>query len=186
MKETGSAPLFDRWSPGYGVFTYSSRDLDILIAYVQNQEAHHIRNLFRMSSGGYWKNMKCPLMSSIYLIAYQLSGLAFLLPLQGWIPYKSKPRVSPGGILLDAFSAPFPWQEYSMKLTMGWSGRWLLILLFTKILSTLEGLKTITPGASRGTESEMTHPWRGWRNTDSYQLPKTSCEMMPNRRCLNE
>ncbi len=47
MKARGIAPLFDRWSPGYGAFTYSSRDLDILIAYVQNQEAHHKKESFQ-------------------------------------------------------------------------------------------------------------------------------------------
>lgn len=40
-------PQFDGWQNGYGAFTYSIREKDILIEYVKNQEAHHKVKTFR-------------------------------------------------------------------------------------------------------------------------------------------
>ena|ERR1700741_2585612 len=38
---------FNGWQEGYGAFTYSIREKDILIEYVKNQEEHHRKKSFR-------------------------------------------------------------------------------------------------------------------------------------------
>ena len=35
------------WQEGYGVFSYRQRDLDQIYKYIQNQEAHHVKQTFR-------------------------------------------------------------------------------------------------------------------------------------------
>lgn len=47
IKENKMFPQFDGWQNGYGAFTYSIREKDILIEYVKNQEAHHKVKTFR-------------------------------------------------------------------------------------------------------------------------------------------
>lgn len=45
IKEKGLFPEFTAWQRGYGAFTYSAREKNILINYVKNQEEHHkVRN----------------------------------------------------------------------------------------------------------------------------------------------
>lgn len=34
-------PKFDGWQQGYSVFSYSQKELDVLVEYVRNQEEHH-------------------------------------------------------------------------------------------------------------------------------------------------
>lgn len=46
MKETGYFPDFAGWQVGYGAFTYSIRDKDIIIEYVKNQKEHHKKKNF--------------------------------------------------------------------------------------------------------------------------------------------
>jgi REP element-mobilizing transposase RayT len=46
MKESGKFPYFKSWAEGYGAFTYSIRERDILINYVKNQKAHHRKEIF--------------------------------------------------------------------------------------------------------------------------------------------
>ncbi|MDQ6761892.1 MAG: transposase [Bacteroidota bacterium] len=41
MKETGKFPLFEGWQDGYGVYTYSAREKDMIINYVKNQKEHY-------------------------------------------------------------------------------------------------------------------------------------------------
>jgi putative transposase len=41
MKESRMFPEFEGWQNGYGAFTYSIREKNILIEYVKNQKAHH-------------------------------------------------------------------------------------------------------------------------------------------------
>lgn len=41
IKFKGLFPKFDGWQQGYSVFSYSQRELDILIKYAMNQEKHH-------------------------------------------------------------------------------------------------------------------------------------------------
>ena len=41
IKENKLFAEFDGWQNGYGAFTYSIREKDILIEYIKNQEAHH-------------------------------------------------------------------------------------------------------------------------------------------------
>lgn len=41
MKENGKFPLFEGWQDGYGAFTYSINERDIIIDYVKNQKEHH-------------------------------------------------------------------------------------------------------------------------------------------------
>lgn len=41
MKESGKFPIFSGWQDGYGAFTYSIRERDIIIDYIRNQKEHH-------------------------------------------------------------------------------------------------------------------------------------------------
>lgn len=46
MKQSGLFPDFDGWSVGYGAFTYSIRERDILINYIKKQKEHHRKVVF--------------------------------------------------------------------------------------------------------------------------------------------
>ena len=46
MKESGKFPLFDGWQDGYGAFTYSLKEKDIMIDYIKNQKEHHKKYMF--------------------------------------------------------------------------------------------------------------------------------------------
>ena len=46
MKETGNFPKFKAWQVSYGAFTYSSREKDMIINYINNQKEHHQRESF--------------------------------------------------------------------------------------------------------------------------------------------
>jgi putative transposase len=46
MKESRLFPNFAGWSEGYGAFTCSYRDVDVIIEYIKNQQTHHIRTCF--------------------------------------------------------------------------------------------------------------------------------------------
>lgn len=41
IKRENLFPQFNGWQGGYGAFTYSIREMDILVAYIRNQEQHH-------------------------------------------------------------------------------------------------------------------------------------------------
>ncbi len=41
MKESGKFPEFHGWQEGYGAFTYSIRERDMIINYIKNQKEHH-------------------------------------------------------------------------------------------------------------------------------------------------
>ena len=41
MKESGKFPDFLSWQEGYGAFTYSLKEKDIIIDYIKNQKEHH-------------------------------------------------------------------------------------------------------------------------------------------------
>ena len=41
MKADGNFPKFEAWQEGYGAFTYSTREKDMIINYVKNQKEHH-------------------------------------------------------------------------------------------------------------------------------------------------
>ncbi len=41
MKESTLFPQFAGWQDGYGAFTYSIKEKDILIEYIKNQKVHH-------------------------------------------------------------------------------------------------------------------------------------------------
>lgn len=47
IKENRLFSQFDGWQNGYGAFTYSIREKDILIEYVKNQEEHHKVKTFK-------------------------------------------------------------------------------------------------------------------------------------------
>jgi hypothetical protein len=47
IKQEKLFPHFDGWNPGYGAFTYSVDRKEILINYIENQEAHHEKKAFR-------------------------------------------------------------------------------------------------------------------------------------------
>ena len=46
MKETGKFPAFEGWQDGYGAFTYSIRERDMIINYIKKQKAHHKKENF--------------------------------------------------------------------------------------------------------------------------------------------
>ncbi len=46
MKESGKFPTFSEWQEGYGAFTYSTREKDIIINYVKNQKKNHQTETF--------------------------------------------------------------------------------------------------------------------------------------------
>ena len=46
MKESGKFPKFDGWQDGYGAFTYSVKEKDVLIEYVKKQKQHHKKENF--------------------------------------------------------------------------------------------------------------------------------------------
>ncbi len=41
MKESGKFPAFESWQEGYGAFTYSVKEKDMIIDYIKNQKEHH-------------------------------------------------------------------------------------------------------------------------------------------------
>jgi putative transposase len=46
IKESGKFPLFEGWQDGYGAFTYSVKEKDIIINYIKNQKEHHRKENF--------------------------------------------------------------------------------------------------------------------------------------------
>ncbi|MEO6669624.1 MAG: IS200/IS605 family transposase [Ferruginibacter sp.] len=46
MNETGKFPAFEGWQDGYGAFTYSIRERDMIINYIKKQKAHHKKEKF--------------------------------------------------------------------------------------------------------------------------------------------
>ncbi len=47
IKQKNLFQNFNGWQEGYGAFTYTTKELDQLIEYVKNQEAHHKVKSFR-------------------------------------------------------------------------------------------------------------------------------------------
>ncbi len=47
IKDNNLFPAFTHWQEGYGAFTYSIKEKDILIEYVKNQEEHHKKLIFK-------------------------------------------------------------------------------------------------------------------------------------------
>jgi REP element-mobilizing transposase RayT len=41
MTESGNFPAFEGWQTGYGAFTYSVREREMLLNYIKNQKEHH-------------------------------------------------------------------------------------------------------------------------------------------------
>lgn len=46
MKDCGMFPDFEGWQDGYGAFTYSVRERDMIINYIKNQKQHHEKENF--------------------------------------------------------------------------------------------------------------------------------------------
>jgi REP element-mobilizing transposase RayT len=46
IKNSGLFPTFTGWADGYGAFTYSIREKDMIINYVKNQKEHHLQESF--------------------------------------------------------------------------------------------------------------------------------------------
>lgn len=46
MKESGLFSEFEEWQDGYGAFTYSNREKDMIIDYIKNQKQHHKKENF--------------------------------------------------------------------------------------------------------------------------------------------
>lgn len=46
MKAKGNFPKFEAWQEGYGAFTYSIREKDMIINYIKNQKEHHKKETF--------------------------------------------------------------------------------------------------------------------------------------------
>ena len=47
MKESGYYPDFQGWAEGYGAFTVTYRDKELIVRYIKKQEEHHRKVLFR-------------------------------------------------------------------------------------------------------------------------------------------
>ena len=47
IKENKLFPGFNGWQEGYSAFTYSIKDKNALVKYIENQEAHHKTKTFR-------------------------------------------------------------------------------------------------------------------------------------------
>ena len=41
LRDSGKAPLFEGWQDGYGIFTYSIREKEMIINYIRKQKQHH-------------------------------------------------------------------------------------------------------------------------------------------------
>lgn len=46
IKQSGLFPDFEEWQSGYGAFTYSEREKDIIVNYIKNQKEHHKNESF--------------------------------------------------------------------------------------------------------------------------------------------
>ncbi len=46
MKNSGSFSLFTGWQDGYGAFTYSIREKNMIIEYIRKQKEHHQKETF--------------------------------------------------------------------------------------------------------------------------------------------
>ena len=46
MKQCGYFPHFKGWQDGYGAFTYSIKQKEIIISYIKNQKEHHKKETF--------------------------------------------------------------------------------------------------------------------------------------------
>lgn len=47
MKESGKFPDFEAWQSGYGAFTYSIREKEMIMNYIRNQKSHHKTENFK-------------------------------------------------------------------------------------------------------------------------------------------
>ncbi|SHK28527.1 IS200/IS605 family transposase [Chryseobacterium polytrichastri] len=48
IKQSGLFPDFEEWQSGYGAFTYSEREKDMIINYIKNQKEHHENESFEV------------------------------------------------------------------------------------------------------------------------------------------
>ncbi|KPH13166.1 IS200/IS605 family transposase [Chryseobacterium sp. ERMR1:04] len=48
IKQSGLFPDFEEWQNGYGAFTYSEREKDMIINYIKNQKEHHENESFEI------------------------------------------------------------------------------------------------------------------------------------------
>lgn len=46
IKQSGLFPDFEEWQSGYGAFTYSEREKNMIINYIKNQKEHHKNESF--------------------------------------------------------------------------------------------------------------------------------------------
>ncbi|MCY0977365.1 IS200/IS605 family transposase [Chryseobacterium wangxinyae] len=48
IKQSGLFPDFEEWQTGYGAFTYSEREKDMIMNYIKNQKEHHKNESFEV------------------------------------------------------------------------------------------------------------------------------------------
>ncbi|CAD7816429.1 hypothetical protein CHRY9390_03167 [Chryseobacterium aquaeductus] len=48
IKQSGLFPDFEEWQTGYGAFTYSEREKDMIMSYIKNQKEHHKNESFEV------------------------------------------------------------------------------------------------------------------------------------------
>ena len=60
-------PDFDGWGKGYGAFTHSYNEKDILIQYIENQEEHHKKEAFDIELGRLLKEQYLNITNNILL-----------------------------------------------------------------------------------------------------------------------
>ena len=46
LRDSGKAPQFEGWQDGYGIFTYSIREKEMIINYIRKQKQHHQKETF--------------------------------------------------------------------------------------------------------------------------------------------
>ena len=46
IKQSGLFPDFEEWQNGYGAFTYSEKEKNMIINYIKNQKEHHKNESF--------------------------------------------------------------------------------------------------------------------------------------------
>ena len=46
LKQSGNFPNFKGWADGYAAFTYASRDKEMIVNYIKNQQTHHKKESF--------------------------------------------------------------------------------------------------------------------------------------------
>ncbi len=67
INNEGIIPGYFNWQNGFGAFSYSKSHLDNVYKYIENQEKHHSKELFRTEYISMIKNRKLNMMKDFFL-----------------------------------------------------------------------------------------------------------------------